>query len=633
MSKRMTEPSDRYLWLEKVNDPKVAEWFSKRSETARKLLKRTSTRLKPRIERYYSIPYVIQVKTSKNQHFILLRDGETFKINTMTSNGYTNELINSKDLGKDVVLQWLYVSDEGDRFAFSYSIGGSDEGILKVAETRSGEVLDELKGIVDNVVWLDKERYFYGRLYAKEKTPDEVAPPAHRIFFRENGEDEMVFGRGIPTSYFITLRKSLEDAKALLSVSYGWTKSDVYSGKLEKPETWNLLYGRGDFVAWPIDYFHGKHLIASFDKGGMGRILAIKEKEEPNEIVAEQPYPLQEAVVAEDKILASYLVNASSTIQKFELDGKGLGEIKPEPAGTVESLDSDGNKCIFRYESFFIPYRIYTIEKGKLKILDSREVKRDLTVQDLWVKSKDSTRIHMFKVEKKGETDGKVVAHGYGGFAVSLTPRFYPYIVPFLEDGGTFVVANLRGGKEYGEEWHRKGMREMKQNVFDDFMAVLELFKQKGSKIVALGGSNGGLLVGAVLTQRPELLDGAIIGYPVLDMLRFHKLHIGKAWTPEYGDPDNPKDAEFLARYSPYHNVTKKKYPPMMLYTGLHDDRVHPAHAFKFAAKLEEAGTPYLLRVETKSGHSGATPTTKIEEYSDIMAFTYKTLKVKLKES
>lgn len=629
----MTERSDHYLWLEKVNDPKVVEWFSKRDKNARKLLKGISARLKPRIERYYSIPYVLQVKTSKNQHFVLLRDGETFKIKTINSDGYANEVINSKDLGKDVVLQWLYVSDEGDRLAFSYSIGGSDEGILKVVETHSGEVLDELKGIVDNIVWLDKERYFYGRLYAKEKTLDGVAPPAHRIFFRENGKDEMVFGSGIPTSYFITLRKSLENAKALLSVSYGWTKSDVYSGKLEEPETWSLLYGKGDFVAWPIDYFHGKHLIASFDKGGMGRILAIKENREPSEIVAEQPYPLQEAVVAENKILASYLVNSSSTIQKFGLDGKKLEEIKPEPAGTVESLDSDGDKCIFRYESFFIPYRIYTIEKGKLKILDSKEVKGDLTVQDLWVESKDSTRIHMFKVEKKGATHDKVVAHGYGGFAISLTPRFYPYILPFLEDGGTFVVANLRGGKEYGEEWHRKGMREMKQNVFDDFMAVLELFKQKGSKIVALGGSNGGLLVGAVLTQRPELLDGALIGYPVLDMLRFHKLHIGKAWAPEYGDPDNPKDAEFLTRYSPYHNVTKKKYPRIMLYTGLHDDRVHPAHAFKFAAKLDEAEVAYLLRVETKSGHSGATPTTKIEEYSDIMAFTYKTLKVKLKES
>jgi prolyl oligopeptidase len=221
------------------------------------------------------------------------------------------------------------------------------------------------------------------------------------------------------------------------------------------------------------------------------------------------------------------------------------------------------------------------------------------------------------------------LAYGYGGFAVSLTPRFYPYAIPFLEDGGAFVIANLRGGKEYGEEWHRKGMREKKQNVFEDFKAVLKTFKDQGSKVVAFGVSNGGLLVGTVLTKHPQLIDGALIGYPVLDMLRFHKLHIGEAWVPEYGNPNHSKDAEFLAKYSPYHNVTKKSYPPIMLFTGLHDDRVHPAHALKFAAKLDEVKAPYLLRVETKSGHSGATPTTKTEEYADIMAFVYKTLRLK----
>ena len=625
----MTKRADRYLWLEKVNDPKVVEWFSKRDKTARKLLKNISAQLKPRIERYYAIPYVLQVKTSKNQHFILLRDAETFKINALTSDGYAKELINSKDLGKDVVLQWLYVSEGGDRFAFSYSIGGSDEGILKVVETRSGEVLDGLKGMIGDVVWLDKERYFYGRFYAKEKTPDGVAPPAERVFLRENGKDEMVFGKGIPTSYFITLKKSKESSRALLAVSYGWTRSDVHVGRLEKPENWNLLYGKGDFIASPIDYLQGKYLVASFDHGGMGRILAINGKGETREIVGEQVYPLQEAVIAENKIVGNYLVNASSTLTTFALDGKKLGEIKLEPPGTVDSLDSDGSRCVFRYESFFIPYRVYILEKNRLRVLDSREIGKGFAVEDLWARSKDSTQIHIFEAGKKDKMHKQVLAHGYGGFAVSLTPRFYPQIIPFLEDGGTFAVVNLRGGKEYGEEWHRKGMREKKQNVFDDFMAALEYFRNEGSKVVAFGGSNGGLLVGAILTQRPELLDGALIGYPVLDMLRFHKLYIGEAWVPEYGNPDDPKDAEFLIKYSPYHNVIKRKYPPIMLYIGLHDDRVHSAHAFKFAAKLEEVGAPYLLRVETKSGHSGATPTTKIEEYADIIAFVYKALGIK----
>jgi prolyl oligopeptidase len=624
----MSKRTDRYLWLENLKDPKVVKWFSKRDKTSRKLLRRVSVKLKSRIEHYYSIPYALLVRTSKNGHFVLLRDGDRFKIKLIASDGSVSELVDSKGLGKDVVLQWIYASNEGDRFAFSYSFGGSDEGILKVVETHSREVLDELKGVIGDIVWLDKERYFYGRFYRKKKTPDGIAPPADRIFLRENGEDEMVFGKGVPTSHFIALKKSRQDAKALLTVSYGWTRSDVYAGKLKEPENWSLLYGKGDFIAWPVDYVRGRYLAASFDNGGMGRILAINENGETNEIVGEQIHPLQEAVVAENKIVASYLANASSTLKIFGLDKAKLDEIELQPSGTADSLDSNGAECIFRYESFFIPYRIYILEEGRLKVLDSKEIHKQLAVKDLWVKSKDSTRIHAFKVGKKDEKRSRVLAWSYGGFGISLTPRFYPHVIPFLEDGGTFAVANIRGGKEFGEEWHRKGMREKKQNVFDDFIAVLEFFKQKGSKVVSFGGSNGGLLVGAVLTQRPELLDGALIGYPVLDMLRFHKLHIGKAWVPEYGDPDNPKDAEFLIRYSPYHNIAKTKYPPTMFYTGLHDDRVHPAHAFKFAAKFEEVGASCYLRVETKSGHSGATPATKIEEYSDIMAFVYKILEI-----
>jgi len=617
---------DPYIWLENIKDPKVTNWFLARNERARKFLKSTSDMLKPRIESYYSIPYVLLVRTSKIGNFILLRDGEAFKIKLMHPDGHLSELIDSKKLGKDAVLQWLYVSMEGDRFAFSYSIGGSDEGILRVMDTESLEILDELKGVVGEIVWLDKEKYYYARFYAKEKTPDGTSPPAERIFLREDGKEEMVFGTGVPTAHFIGVKRSSQASRALITISYGWTKSDVYAGKLEEPESWNLLYGGSDFLASPIDFVNGKYLVASYDRGGMGRIISVDEKGKVTDIVSEHEYPLQDAVATNDSIIANYLVNASSRLKIFDLYGKEIEEITPEPAGTIDSLYSDGKKCIFKYESFYIPYRIYLLKNSKLKILDSREVNKNFKVEEFWVTSRDSTRIHAFKVQRKGEARKLALVYGYGGFGISLTPRFYPFIIPFLEDGGTFVVANLRGGKEYGEQWHRAGMREKKQNVFDDFIAVLEFLKYKGTKTVAFGVSNGGLLVGAVLTQRPELLDGALIGYPVLDMLRFHKLYIGKAWVPEYGDPDKPEDAAFLIKYSPYHNVAKRKYPPVMLYTGLHDDRVHPAHAFKFAAKLEEIGAFYLLRVETKSGHSGATPQTKIEEYSDMMAFVYNIL-------
>jgi prolyl oligopeptidase len=625
----MTQVSDPYVWLEKFDESKAVEWFSERNNATRKILSPISRKLQSRIRARFAVPYVLMVKTRPKGHFVLLRDGKNFKLNLMDLKGGINELVNSAELGKDAVIQQFYASEMGDLFAFSYSFGGSDEGILKVMETESKETLDEIKGMFSDVVWISEEKYFYGKFYQKEKTPDGVAPPATRIHLRENGTDEVVFGRGLPTSHFISLRKSAQDSRALLAVAYGWTRSDIYAGEFDKPESWSLIYGKGDFMTWPIDYLHGRLYAASFDKGGMGRIISLNEKAETKEIVSEQPYSLQQAVVAEDKLVATYLVDAASIVRTYELNGRKRSELKPEPAGTIGSLDSDGEKCVFIYESFLIPYRLYCLEKGALRILDSKEIHGDFVVKDAWVKSEDSTDIHMFSVGKKKKRRNCVLAWGYGGFAASMTPAYFPFVIPFLEDGGTLAWANLRGGAEHGEKWHRDGMREKKQNVFDDFTTVLKHYKKQGSRIVGFGISNGGLLIGAVLTQHPELIDGALIGYPVLDMLRYHILHIGKAWVSEYGDPDDPKDRRFLQKYSPYHNVTNKVFPPTMLYTGLHDDRVHPAHAFKFAAKLEEKGASPLLRVETKSGHSGATPTTKIREYSDIMAFVYKTLRMR----
>jgi prolyl oligopeptidase len=620
---------DPYQWLEKLDDHNVAKWYSKRSNATRELLASISNRLRSRIKKYYALPYALFVKTRPNGHFVLLRDGQNFKLNLIDPKGDINELVDSAKLGKDVVLQQFYASSKGDIVAFTYSFGGSDEGFLRVMKTNSKDTLDEIKGMFGDFVWLKENKYYYGRFYQKEKTPDGVDPPAMRIFLREDGTDRMVFGKGIPTSYFISFKNSIRDSKALLTVAYGWTRSDIYAGRIEKAENWDMIYGKGEFMAWPIDFIDDRYYVVSFDKKGMGRILALNEKGGADEIVREQPYPLQEAAIANGRIVATYLVDASSTIRTFSIEGKERREIKLRQAGTIGSLDSDGNKCVFTFESFSVPYRVYCLENDNLAVIDSKEVPGDFKIVDLWVKSKDSTKIHAFKVKKKGKSKEHVLAWGYGGFAHSATPRYFPYIIPFLEDHGTFVVANLRGGMEYGEEWHRKGMREKKQNVFDDFIAVLEYFRKKGSRTVAFGVSNGGLLVGAILTQRPELIDGALIGYPVLDMLRYHNLHIGKAWVPEYGDPDNPRDREFLQKYSPYHNIVNRSYPPVMLYTGAHDDRVHPAHAYKFAAKLEEVGASPLLRVETKSGHSGATPPTKIKEYSDTMAFVYKTLAIK----
>ncbi|RLE53981.1 MAG: S9 family peptidase, partial [Candidatus Methanomethylicota archaeon] len=615
---------DPYVWMENLEDPKVIDWALNENKRTKTVLRELSSKLVTRIEKYYSIPYILATSISKRGCFTLIREENSFKIKLYLQNGEIVELIDSKDLGKEIVIKGIQASKDGSKLAFSYSKSGADVGLLKIIDVDTREEVDEIKGVVWDIVWLEKDRYYYVKLFREEPPPDGVAPPTTRVMLRESGKDEMVWGEGIPTSYFIDIKPSSDNSKALLNVSYGWSKSTVYGGDLKNPESWNKIYG-DNLIAAPIDYLNQTYLIASYEDDGLGKIIAISNGLIKT-VVDEQDYPLQEAVTVNGKIVAHYLKDASSILRTFSLNGKLEDEVKFDVPGTVKHLNSKGDEAAFIYESFFTPYRLYTYNGKTLKLIDSREIANDFIVEEAWTKSSDGTRIHMFIAKKRKTKLEKVLVYGYGGFRISKTPVYDASIIPFIEDGGVYVVANIRGGLEYGEKWHKDGMRDKKQNVFNDFIAAIKYFKDKGAKVVAIGRSNGGLLVSAVLTQKPELLDGAVIGYPVIDMMRFHKLYIGKAWIPEYGDPDNPKDAEYLLKYSPYHNVRQVKYPPILVYTGLHDDRVHPAHAFKFVAKLKEVNAPVLLRVETSSGHSGATPKTKIKEHADIMAFIYKVL-------
>lgn len=276
---------------------------------------------------------------------------------------------------------------------------------------------------------------------------------------------------------------------------------------------------------------------------------------------------------------------------------------------------------------YFIELMRWGGEEGEV-VLSSDELGKDVVVSDIYpslkgdvlgiaytVGGSDEGFLKFFDVNRKEVLDE---VRGIAGDVVWID-----------EDRYYYVVTNIRGGSEFGGWCHREGMREKKQNVFEDFKAVLKYFKGLGYKVVGISRSNGGLLIAAVLTQDPELLDAAVIGYPVIDMLRFHKLYVGSLWVSEYGNPEDPRDREYLLKYSPYHNVRKgSKYPPTLVYTGLHDDRVHPGHALKFVAKLEEVGAPIYLRVELISGHRGASPKVKVKELSDVLAFIYKIMKL-----
>ncbi len=624
---------DRYQWLENLDDPKVLEWVSIRNRKLKEYIGELSSKLYPRVFKYYGIPYVFSAYPFRDGFIVLEKDSGAHKIRLYDRQGELIEtIVDSRDIDGNAVIRMIYPSINGRLLAYYYSISGRDVGELVILDLEDRSIVDRVEGAVGGIVWLGGDEYYYVRFYRTEKTPDGIKPPAERIFHRRiGGGEELVFGEKLGTNHMISTHPTYEEDMLLITVHYGWSSSKIYGGPIRDPSKWELLFDGKGQLASPIDYSDGAPYIAYYDGEGRGRILRITSGGLEEVVGEDENYPLENARIFRDTIVASYLVEASSRLRIYSLDGKLVREIVFDKPGSINWLVIRDDKLLFKYESFDTASRLCLIEdpfKDPVPVL-SYSVRLDLIVEEDYTVSSDGTRIHFFIVRPRRTEKKIVLIRGYGGFGVSLKPRFIPVIYPLLEDGIIFAQANLRGGGEYGEKWHRAGMRENKQNVFEDYKAVLRYFKERGYKTIAWGASNGGLLVAATITQSPGLVDVALIGYPVIDMLRFHKLYIGRLWTTEYGDPDKPEDREFLLKYSPYHNIDpSKKYPPTLVYTGLHDDRVHPGHAFKFVAKLEEVGAPVYLRVEEQSGHSGANPEVKARETTDLIAFAYKSLGV-----
>ncbi|BAD84612.1 prolyl endopeptidase [Thermococcus kodakarensis KOD1] len=614
---------DPYIWMENLQDERVLKLVEEENRRFREFIGKLSDELFPEVWGLYSLPTLHSARLTEKGIIAVFKERDRQVIRWLNGDVIVDSKALEAEIGDEVLLQGFTADGKGKRLAYSFSIGGADEGVTRIIDLESGELIDELRPSVWNVTFLENG-YYFSRFYRHGETPDGVKAPAVRLFWKDESGERMVFGQGLGSGYFMGLRKSTDGKWAMLTVTFGWNRADIYIGPIEAPDRWEKVYS-ADVPAEPIDVVNGRLYILTREGKGLGKVIAI-EGEKTIEVVPEGEFPLEWAVIVGDRILAGRLVHASHRLEVYSLNGEKLDEIAFDLPGSVYPLDSDGKKALLRYESFTVPYRLYQFD-GELKLIGTQEVEGKFTVEEDFATSKDGTKIHYFHV--KGEKDDKKVwVFGYGGFNISLTPRFFPQAIPFIRRGGTFAMANLRGGSEYGEEWHRAGMRENKQNVFDDFIAVLEKLKKEGYRIAAWGRSNGGLLVSATLTQRPDVMDAALIGYPVIDMLRFHKLYIGSVWIPEYGNPDDPKDREFLLKYSPYHNVDpNKRYPPTLIYTGLHDDRVHPAHALKFFMKLREVGAPVYLRVETKSGHMGASPETRARELTDLLAFVVKTLR------
>jgi prolyl oligopeptidase len=384
-----------------------------------------------------------------------------------------------------------------------------------------------------------------------------------------------------------------------------------------------------------------------------GRIIAIDtrkpERDNWKELVPQANDVLGGINVVNDMLVTSYLKDARTQLKIFDLNGKLVREVQLPGIGSASNIvgqrkDKEG---FYSFQSYTTPSTIYRYDMVSGKSTVFRQPKVDMNPNDYETKqvfytSKDGTRIPMFISHRKGlKLDGgnPTLLYGYGGFNSSQTPGFSVSNLVWMEMGGVFAVANLRGGGEYGKEWHEAGTKLKKQNVFDDFIAAGEwLISNKytqPSKLAVMGGSNGGLLVGAVVNQRPELFGAALPAVGVMDMLRFHKFTIGWAWVSDYGSPDNPEEFRALYAYSPYHNLKPgTKYPAILVTTADHDDRVVPSHSFKYAARLQEAQagpTPVLIRIETKAGHGSGKPITKtIEEVSDKWGFLVRALNMQM---
>ena len=480
------------------------------------------------------------------------------------------------------------------------------------------------------------------------------------VFFHLLGDDvdhdDKIFGEGRDPEDWPNVHLSNDGRWLLITVEQGWTKSELFLKDLQK-DTPPTRVTTGKEFLYAGEVYDGKLYITTNEDAPRYRVFVTDagdyERDHWKELIPQSDAVLQGTAVFGRKLFAQYEQNASSQLKIFDLDGKKLTDLALPAIGTVFGSGGRWNRdeVFYGFQSFtFAPsiYR-YDLKDNSTTLWTKVEAPSiDPSAYDVaqeWFKSKDGTRVPMFIVHKKGLTkNGKnpTLLTGYGGFNVSLTPTFSRTAYLWMEHGGIYAVANLRGGAEFGEDWHRAGMLEKKQNVFDDMIAAAQhLISEKytDAKHLAIqGGSNGGLLMGAMITQRPDLFRAVVCQVPLLDMLHYQDFQIAKLWIPEYGSAENPEQFKWLYAYSPYHHVKSgAEYPAVLFMTADTDTRVDPMHAKKMTAEMQAEARngssrtrPILLRIESKAGHGAGKPVTKqIEEFTDVYSFLFWQLGVK----
>lgn len=670
---------DPYRWLEDPKSPRVAAWMREEDAAARKELASIASRDAGRArlaqlfyhdavfapyrrgKRYfYSRRYA-----TKEKAIVYWREGEKgephvlFDPNTMSEDG-------------SVSLSGWYPSHDGLLVAYKLSVNNADDATMRVRDVATGKDLpdDVIAGAkYAGASWMpDGKGFFYTRLPTDPTIPPADLPGRAEVCFHAVGtpasKDELIHGATGDSTRFLGASVSRDGKHLLLEVQHGWTSNDVYVRDLGKDGRPKGRAGQpigegfsplvvGKEALYDVTPWKGSFYVTTNEGASRYRVMKVDPKHPEHdhwkEIVPEAEAKLDGMQVVGDHLVLTYLRNATSEMEVRDLSGKLVRKVPLPGIGSTSGMvgNPEDDDAYFYYSSFNEVPQIHrtSVKTGKTSLWATITYPVDtkaLVVSQVFYTSRDGTRVSMFVMHRKDVTpDGNrpTILWGYGGFNNSITPWFSPGIVAWLEKGGVYAMPNLRGGGEYGEDWHRGGMRDKKQNVFDDFVAAAEhLIAAKWTnpkKLAIHGGSNGGLLVGAAMTQRPDLFRAVVCSVPLLDMVRYHLFGSGKTWISEYGSADDPAQLKTLLAYSPYHHVKQgTAYPALLMLSADSDDRVDPMHARKFVAAVRAATSskrPILLRIEGQSGHGGGDMVKKdVERVADIYAFLGRELGMEL---
>jgi len=654
-----TTVADPYRWLEDDRSAETSEWVKQQNAVTTKYFEKIPYRadVMKRLEKIFNYAKYSSPSRKGEWFYFYKNDGlqnQSVLYRQKGLNGKPELVIDPNKLSTDGTtrLVQFVLSKDGKYGAMALSKGGSDwQDILIMDVATKKNLNDKLEWVkVSGISWQGKG-FYYSRYPKPEGSALAAKNENHQVFFHKVGTsqeaDELVFEDKANPQRFNGVYATEDEKFAFLSISdrgKGKDGNALYYRALGQKEFKPIISEITDFSFSIID--------------NVGQAFLIKtNKDAPNDkvekydiatgkwssILPEKPEPLQGVGTAGGKLFATYLKDVTTRAYVYDLKGKLENEVQLPSLGSAGGFggEADDKFVFYTFSTFNYPPTIfrYDIASKKSTVFRSPEVDfkaTDFETKQVFYTSKDGTKVPMFIVYKKGlKLNGQnpTLLYGYGGFNINLNPSFSPTLIPFLEQGGVYVSANLRGGGEYGEKWHEQGMKLKKQNVFDDFIAAGEyLIAQKycdNSHLAIRGGSNGGLLVGAVMNQRPDLAKVAIPQVGVMDMLRFQKFTIGWNWIADYGSSDNAEEFKVQYTYSPLHNIKAGiNYPATLITTADHDDRVVPAHSFKYAATLQEIGAassknPLLIKIDTNSGHGASNTKKNLESTADIYAFIW----------